>query len=587
MYPSENDQKMPVGRYDCIIVDESHRGYNLDGGMTETDLKFRSQADYVSKYRQTLEYFDAVRIGLTATPAKHTSEIFGQPAYTYSYRQAVMDGFLVDHLPPFRIRTVLNQKGIRFEKGAEVQAYNVATKSIEQATMDDEVQFDVEAFNHRVISEAYTDAVCEALTKEIDPDLDDKTLIFCVDNRHADRVVTALKKAYGDVDDDLIQKITGKADKPLEKIRAFRNDPKPNIVVTVDLLTTGIDVPSIVNLVFLRAVRSRILYEQMIGRATRLCPDIGKEYFRIFDPVGIYTKLKDHTDMKPVVTRPSYPFAKLIGELLAIDDPKHQTQVVEELLGKFQAKRRHLKGAKAKVFETVTGQTPNAFATMLKSKDLAAIREALQTYPKTGELLDKLKPKPKHIYLAEDGDHFIEFERGYGDGNTKPEDYLDGFKTYLEQNKNQLTALLVVTQRPHDLTRWQLCELKLALDDAGYNEAHLRTAWHQAKNEEVAASIIGFIRQRALGSALVPYAHRVDRALAKILQSRKWTTPQRRWLDLIARQMKAETIVDRPALDQGQFKRKGGFDRINTRTFDGQLETILGDLHEAVWQDVG
>ncbi|WP_163535765.1 helicase-related protein, partial [Klebsiella pneumoniae] len=84
-------------------------------------------------------------------------------------------------------------------------------------------------------------------------------------------------------------------------IKAFKNDPRPKYVVTVDLLTTGIDVPAITNLVFVRRVNSRILYDQMIGRATRRCDEIGKEYFRIFDAVDIYANLQEVTDMRPVV----------------------------------------------------------------------------------------------------------------------------------------------------------------------------------------------------------------------------------------------------------------------------------------------
>lgn len=84
-------------------------------------------------------------------------------------------------------------------------------------------------------------------------------------------------------------------------IKRFKNEHLPNIVVTVDLLTTGIDVPAITNIVFLRRIKSRILYDQMLGRATRLCPDIEKTHFRIFDAVGIYHQLQKYTEMKPVV----------------------------------------------------------------------------------------------------------------------------------------------------------------------------------------------------------------------------------------------------------------------------------------------
>ena len=131
--------------------------------------------------------------------------------------------------------------------------------------------------------------------RELDPQSLQKTLIFCANDLHADLVVDLLKKAfkqqYGSVDDDAIIKITGSADKPLEIIRRYKNERNPNIAVTVDLLTTGIDVPEICNLVFLRSVNSRILFDQMLGRATRLCDEIEKETFRVFDAVGIICRL--------------------------------------------------------------------------------------------------------------------------------------------------------------------------------------------------------------------------------------------------------------------------------------------------------
>jgi type I site-specific restriction endonuclease len=152
-----------------LQVEQRHRGYLLDRELSEREFLFRDEDDYISKYRRVLDHFDAVKIGLTATPALHTREIFGAPVFSYSYREAVIDGFLVDHEPPVRIVTKLAQDGIHYAAQEEV------------------------------------------------------------------------------------------------------------LVLAVDLLTTGVDVPKIANLVFLRRVRSRILYEQMIGRATRLCEEIGKE----------------------------------------------------------------------------------------------------------------------------------------------------------------------------------------------------------------------------------------------------------------------------------------------------------------------
>ncbi len=107
--------------YDCIIVDEAHRGYQLDKEMNEDDFGIRNEDDYVAQYRKVLDYFDAFKIGMTATPALHTTEIFGESVYNYSYRRAVIDGNLVDHEPPFNIKTYLNTEGITWEKGENLR----------------------------------------------------------------------------------------------------------------------------------------------------------------------------------------------------------------------------------------------------------------------------------------------------------------------------------------------------------------------------------------------------------------------------------------------------------------------------------
>lgn len=592
MYASDDAEAVPVDWYDCIVVDECHRGYNLDREMSDSEIQFRSEADYISKYRRVLDHFDAVRIGLTATPALHTTEIFGKPIFEYGYRQAVIDGYLVDHEPPIRILTKLNQKGIHWEKGEKVNVYNTASGEVQLYKTPDKIDIEVEGFNTKVITESFNQVVCGKLAEEIDPSLPGKTMIFCATDSHADMVVDLLKKAftelYGEVEDDAVQKITGATDKPLEKIRRYKNERNPKVAVTVDLLTTGIDVPPITTLVFIRRVKSRILYEQMLGRATRLCPDIGKESFRIFDAVDLYSALEPYTSMKPVVTRPSLTFTQLVKELTTVDDETHKQGVVQELAAKLQAKKRRITGAHLEAFDALAGnQSPEDLLTILKSGDVEEAVAFFEKHQGVAEFLDKFKPLGgKSVYISEKVDVPLGTERGYGKGNEKPEDYLAGFKTFIEENKNALDALMVVTQRPRDLTRQQLRELKLQLDQAGYSETKLRTAWSEVSNQEIAASIIGFIRQQALGTALVSYEERVDRAIKKILGSQSWNTPQRKWLERIGKQLKVETIVDREALDRGQFKAQGGFNRMN-KIFGGKLEQVLDDLQEELWKDVG
>ncbi len=582
----------PVDEYDCIVVDECHRGYLLDRELSDREMLFRDEDDYISKYRRVLDHFDAAKIGLTATPALHTKEIFGAPVFSYSYREAVVDGFLVDHEPPVRIVTKLAHDGIHYDAHEEVLVLDRETQTLRKEELPDAVKFDVDHFNRRVITEPFNRAVLGELANHIDPEQDEKTLIFCATDEHADMVVVLLKEAlkakYGSVDDDAVAKITGATDRPLEVIRRYRNEREPNIAVTVDLLTTGIDIPKIANLVFLRRVGSRILYEQMIGRATRLCPEIGKERFRIFDAVDLYAAIKDFTDMKPVVVDPRVTFEQLAKEVLEAKEEEHRREALDEILAKLQRKKRALTGEAEERFRTAAGMSVKDLGQLLKKSGVGEAAEYLKGHPALAGFLDRtVGAVPYRTVVSEKADELREVTHGYGKhGSSRPGDYLEAFREFIESHMNKLPALLVVTQRPRDLTREDLRALKLALDEQDFGEKAVQTAWRDQKNEDIAATIVGYIRQLALGSPLVPYGERVDRAVQRMRRAHKFTDPQNKWLDRIAKQVKLETVVDRASLDAGQFKADGGFARLN-KVFDGQLESLLGELADEVWKDAG
>lgn len=582
----EGDTVPPVDQYDCIIVDECHRGYTLDRDMSDAELAFRSEEDYISKYRRVLDHFDAVSIGLTATPALHTTEIFGKPQFVYSYQQAVVDGFLVDHEPPIQIITELAEDGITYRTGEPMQIYHVNEQRVDLVNTPDEVTLEVDAFHTQIISESFNRAVCRELATYLDPDAKGKTLIFCATDAHADMVVRLLKEAmddeHGGIADKAIRKITGASDRPDELIRRYKNEHYPSIAVTVDLLTTGIDVPEIVNLVFLRRVRSRILYEQMLGRGTRLCPDIGKTSFRIFDAMRLYEAMLAYTEMKPVVARPNISYQQLARELAEVPDAEARQEFLNQLVVKLRRKR--MDEAIRAEFEAMTGMSVPQAVEFLKAATVEEASAWLQASPALPGLLDRAGGEGRQLIISEHSDAVRRVEVGYGPRNLRPADYLDEFQRFLDSNLNTIPALLVVTQRPRELTRAQLKELERVLTSEGFSEIQLKAAWRDTTNVEIAAKIIGFVRQRALGSALVPYEERVDRAWKKLLATRDFSKGQQKWLERIVAQMKAETVVDREALDGGRFRDHGGYNQIN-KQFDGQVEQLLGDLQEAVWSD--
>jgi len=586
-----NDAAVPaVDQYDCIVVDEAHRGYTLDRELGDMEFQFRDEKDYISKYRRVLEYFDAVKIGLTATPAPHTVEIFGKPVFTYSYREAVIDGWLVDHEPPHQIGTRLKKKGITWKKGETIPVYDPATGEITNLeNIPDDVTLEIDHFNKAVITEPFNRVVAKELVKELDPYGDEKTLVFAATDDHADLVVKVLKEEFeellGELDDDAIAKITGSIDKPGTMIKKYKNEKFPNIAVTVDLLSTGIDVLEICNLVFLRRVRSRILYEQMLGRATRLCDRIGKDHFNIFDAVGLYEALEPVTNMKAVAPGPDVTLQMLIDELFTMDSDAYQKLHVEQVIAKLQRKAQGMSKEVQETFETLSGgETLQHLIADLREKGLDEAKGVIRDKQHLLAFLDENRYQPNKQFISYHEDELESHTRGYGKGE-KPEDYLNEFKRFVIDNMNRIPALAVVCQRPRELTRQALRELKIALDEHGYSVPKLRTAWREWTNEDIAADIISFIRRQALGDPLLSHEERIRLAMKKVYSLRPWTRIQRQWLERMEKQLIQETVFERTDFDKGAFRDHGGFDRIN-RIFEGNLAAVLDEINSALYPEV-
>lgn len=589
LYPSDDEKVIPIDQYDCIVIDECHRGYTLDKELSDEEFEYRNEADYISKYRRVVEYFDAVKIGLTATPALHTTEIFGKPVFAYSYREAVIDGYLVDHQEPFKIKTKLSEEGIKWKKGESIKVYDPETSSIEElANVQDELALELDDFNTKVVTESFNKVVCEELVKHVEWDSSEKTLIFCARDDHADMVVRLLnesfEKMYGEINRSAIRKITSSIDKPNDIIKLFKNEKFPSIVVTVDLLTTGIDVPEICNIVFLRRVKSRILYDQMIGRATRLCEKIGKDYFKIYDAVGLYESLQPYSAMKPVTPNPSVTLEALAEELSKTDKESIKKHIIDQIVAKVNARKRRLQGETLEEFKTLTeGLEPEEFIEEVKTKGLTEKDWALR-FEQIARWLDRVQQEKKKLIISEHEDEFRGIEQGFGETG-RPEDYIEGFSKFIKENVNTIAALTIVARRPKDLTKKELRELRLILDEKGYREHTLQKAYSAQKNHEIAASLIGFVRREAIGDALIPFQERLDKAIALIKSTHNFNPVQLKWIDRIKQQLEKEYVVDVESLDKGAFKIEGGFNRAN-KIFDGNIEAILHEINELIWQEI-
>ncbi|WP_027013818.1 type I restriction-modification system endonuclease [Comamonas composti] len=608
-----SDAPPGIDTFDCIIVDEAHRGYTLDQEMSEAEAELRDQAQYLSTYRRVLDYFDAVKIGLTATPAKHTSDIFGKPVYTYSYREAVADDWLIDYEPPITMETQLSRHGIHFDKGEQVESVDLSSGEIDVAELDDELHFDLESFNRSVITESFNRVICEQLAQaEITPFGEEKTLIFCATDAHADMVKRLLDEAfkaqYGEqYNQAAVAKITGSVDNASQLIRRYKNEALPSIAITVDLLSTGIDVPAICHLVFLRRVKSRILFEQMMGRATRRCDPIGKTVFKIYDPVKLFATLQRVNTMQASVKNPQIGLDQLLDELAnprsrelpgaaGKADTSHADDLLTQLGQRLMRVLRRAEHAAQKkpALKTKLSQLQEQWG--VAPAELHRHLHALKTQQGTQAAVQFLQAQPRLLQqigevqelmgtgwrpvIAGHEDRLLVREQSWG-SYPKPEDYLDSFTRFVQEQLNQSVALSVVVNRPRELTREQLREVRLLLDGAGYGEASLKAAWRNQSNQDITAGIVAYIRRAALGEPLLSFEERVNRAMQRIYALQAWTSVQRQWLDRIARQLKHETVIDESFLNT-VFAPDGGTPRVD-KLLGGQLQNVVNTLAESLW----
>lgn len=584
---SETPDLMP-GAFDLIIVDEAHRGYILDREMTEEEILYANQDDYMSKYKQVIEYFDAVKIALTATPALHTAEIFGEPIFTYSYREAVIDGWLVDHDPPYIINTDFIENNVKFKKGETLAQYDPNTNElINGSKLEDEMDFDVSEFNKKIVLPDHTRKVLEEISNYINPESSEKTLIFAVNDNHADCIVDTLRDIYKPfgISNEAIMKITGKTaggnkKKILQVIKQFKNNQYPNIAVTVDLLTTGIDVPAICNLVFMRKINSRILFEQMLGRATRLCPEIGKTHFDIFDAVRVYEDLDSTSGMKSVSINKT--MAELLEDLFRNSEENKQP-VKDRILARLQRKNNDLTSAqKYDISERLSGIDLKTYVHRLKSCTQDGFIEKCKKDRDFLLWVDSLKGKKKGYFYSEKADILKETTRGYG-STEKPEDYLDAFTKFVNENKDKIEAIRIACTKPSDMTRAQLKELKLVLDKENFTETSLNEATSAVTNAHIVADIIAHVRNAVLKTPLFNHDERVEAAFSKLIASHRFNKMQLDLLEKIKTYMLHESILNTETFEAPVFKMEGGFARFNKK-FGGNLIEIIREINTYIYE---
>lgn len=574
--PDEGILPIPIHAFDLVIADECHRGY------TSTEE---------SKWRRVLDHFDAVKIGLTATPAAHTTAYFNDIVYRYDVDRAVQEGYLVDY-EAVDIDSEITMKGLFLKPGEIVKFVEPTTGITTYDTLEDEREFDTSEIERSVTAvdrnrKIVKEFAKHALEQEKELGRFPKTLVFAVNDlpftSHVDQVVSLLRDEFGR-GDAFVEKITGNpnVDRPLQKIREFRNRPQPSIVVTVDMLTTGVDFPRLENLVFLRPVKSRILFTQMMGRGTRKCPEIGKDHFTVFDCFNgtlleYFRKATDFTSDPPA--KPSRSIRQVVDAIYGNKDREYNTRVLVKRL--------------LRIDKSVSAEGRDMFTGFVSDGDIAgfarSLPERLQAnWANTMNVLrnpafqDLAEDYPKvrtDFIVSESAEDHVTSQYIFrtNDGRElKPQDYLQAFERFVKENPDHIEALGILLDRPTDFHTSELVELrkKLASRPERFTEDNLRRAY---QNE--LADIISIINHAARGEPLLTASERVDRAIARVKQGKTFTTEQDKWLELIRDHMIRNIVVDKPDFQAIPFSRHGGWEKAN-QVFEGQLVTLIQRIDE-------
>ena len=574
---------IPIHAFDLVIADECHRGYT-------------SQEE--SKWREVLSHFDAVKVGLTATPAAHTTAYFKEIAYRYDYERAVREEYLVDY-DAIAIHSQITVQGAFLKEGEEVGIKNTETGQLAFDILEDERELPPETDetewtspdrNRKIVREMKEHLLKHEKKWGYFP----KTLIFADNDlphtSHCDQLVEILREEFGK-GEEFVQKITGSptVDRPLQKIRSFRNRPEPAIVVTVDMLSTGVDVPRIENIVFMRQVKSRILFEQMLGRGTRLCPDIGKNHFTVFDCFGgtllAYFRQATAITAEPP-DKPSRTIREIVQDIADNKDRRYNTRVLSKRLLRIS---KNITAESRYEFNAFLKEDVADFAKSLEEKlekDWAGTIRLLQG-DRFFEICENYERPPRGFTIAITPEDQVESEvifRARDGSPLKPEDYLQKFERFVLENPEHVEAIEILLNKPKEFSTKDLEQLRRALSERPddlrdkFTERNLRRAYHKEL-----ADIISIIRHAAGGEPLLTAEVRVDRALGKLKASRTFTPEQENWLRLIRHHMVENLLLQKDDFDVCPiFSRPGGSYRKLNEVFGGKLDQIISELNQAV-----
>jgi type I restriction enzyme R subunit len=619
---------LPLEYFDVVVIDEVHRSiYTL--------------------WRQVVEYFDAFLIGLTATPSKQTFGFFNKNlVMEYNHERAVADGVNVD-FEIYKIRTQITEGGSTVEAGPDSMLgfRNRKTRALRWQSAEEDLTYDPGDLDRRVVAKDQIRTIIRTFRDRLPVDIFPgrkevpKTLIFAKDDSHAEDIVEIIRDEFGR-GNSFCQKITYKVTdaKPEDLIQAFRNQYEPRIAVTVDMVATGTDIKPIEIVMFMRAVKSRLLFEQMKGRGVRIIDPndlravsgedaIAKTHFVIVDCVGITeTKL---TDTQPLERKRTVSLKALLehvamggtdeavlsslaSRLARLDrqcGPEEQARVVEvsggvslgELCGAIVdgLDADHQIAEARRVFEVPEGSEPTELQVAQAAEFL--LKEAvkpLATKPELRALLVDLKRELEQVIDEVSVDELLEAGASE-EAREKARALVTDFEQFIAANRDEIDALQFFYAQPYG-KRLSFNDIK-ALAEAikapprSWTPERLWRAYELLERDKVRGasgqrlltdmvSLLRFATHK--DGELVPYGEQVRERFANWLaqqgnRGRPFSGEQLSWLAMMRDHIATSLEIQLDDLDYAPFVEAGGLGKA-VQVFGSGLREVIGELNEVL-----
>lgn len=610
------NEKYPPEFFDCIIIDECHRSiYNV--------------------WQQVLTYFDAFLVGLTATPDKRTFAFFNENVVSeYRREQAIIDGVNVGE-DIFLIETEVSQKGGHILKRV-IEYRDRLSREKRWEQMDEDLDYDKNKLDKDVVNPSQIRTVIKTFKENLFTSLFPrrkevpKTLIFAKTDSHADDIINIVREEFGE-GNEFCKKITYSVENAEDTLSSFRNDYYPRIAVTVDMIATGTDVKPLECLIFMRDVRSKNYFEQMVGRGTRtICVDDlqkvtpsateNKDHFVIVDAVGVTKSKKSET--RSLERKPTVSMKELMMNV-ALGDKSEDT--LTSLANRISRLDKQMTDKEHKEFKKNVGTSArdlannllNAFdEDVIAEKAKSLIMSDVPTQQDLEKAQKELLNEATKPFYNPDNRNFIENIRRshdqvidtvnldsvvYAGFDSQREENADKvittFREFIEENKDEIIALRIIYNENYKDRPMVIEQLKSLYEKLKKKNITVERLWdcyyikftNKVKRGTVAqlTDLISIIRfEIGATDELTSFADRVNAnfkewTFRKNAGYSQFTEKQMEWLRLIKDHIISSLSILDEDLDYTPFDHKGGLLGFY-EAFGDNYKNILNEMNVAL-----